>query len=113
MKSGTSAAPRIEMIADPSERQRCGRIIDDEVERGPGEEDRPVGAPEGHLLDRCVVHDHLDAGVRSRPTQRRQHVGRRIEALDVEPLGPQGQRGSPPPQPSSRAGSPQDRMKAA
>ncbi len=82
---------RVEVLADAFERARHGGVVGEEGERRPGQEDRPVRAPEIHPLDGRVMHGDLEAAVGGSPSQLRQHVGRRIQSLDVKPIGAQRQ----------------------
>ena len=74
-----------EVLADPHQRPAGGVVIRNEVEGGAGQEDRPVTARQLHAIHRLVMQHDGQALPARRVATSLQHVGRRVQPLDVEP----------------------------
>src|ERR1700722_19187804 len=80
-----------ELGPDPDKGFRRVVVVRQQVERGAGKEDRPILARQVHGFDRTLVEYDFQAGRFRSPPTPMQHVGRRVEAFDIQSAAAQRQ----------------------
>ena len=80
---------RLKVGSDPLQGPASRRVIDDEVERCSGKEDRTESPADVHVLDRRLMQHNVEVECRGALTTTVEHVRRRIETLDIEATTPE------------------------